>query len=109
MSRPTSLRLGYGFASTAAAAVGILQFAKTAIYPCRLMQPEYFSDPQISGPERVRVLFSSGSKRADAGQVNDEGRVLLCTGRRMSIFDSLVLDSQSQLFPRKHSGQQKRI
>src|SRR6266849_9677475 len=45
-------------------------------------------------------LFSSGSKRADSGQVNDEGRVLLCTGRRMSIFDSLVLKPRTTGFVR---------
>jgi hypothetical protein len=67
---------------------------------CRFAEPDYFGDPQISGPA-LAGLFSSGSKRADAGQVNDEGRILLWTGRRKSIFDSLVLDSQSQLFWRK--------
>ena len=41
-------------------------------------------------------LFSSGSKRADSGRINGEGGILFCTGRRMSIFDSLVLDSRSQ-------------
>ena len=45
-------------------------------------------------------MFSSGSKRADSGQVNDEGRVLLCTGRRMSIFDSLVLKPRTTGFVR---------
>src|SRR6266436_9515837 len=56
-------------------------------------------------------LFSSGSKRADSGQVNDEGRVLLCTGvrlrvklrrdeKRMSIFDSLVLKPRTTGFVR---------
>src|SRR5260370_40416360 len=45
-------------------------------------------------------LFSSGSKRADAGQMGDEGRVLLCTGRRMSIFDSLVLKPRTTGFVR---------
>jgi len=43
-------------------------------------------------------MFSSGSKRADAGQNSGLGRVLFCTGGRMSIFESLVLDSWSQLF-----------
>src|SRR5207302_8271324 len=45
-------------------------------------------------------LFSSGSQRADSGQVNDEGRVLLCTGRRISIFDSLVLKPRTTGFVR---------
>jgi len=30
-------------------------------------------------------LFSSGSKRADSGQVNDEGRILFCTGVRLRV------------------------
>src|SRR6266404_5967999 len=33
------------------------QFAKPAISPCRLMQPEYVSDPQISGPDVVGVVL----------------------------------------------------
>jgi hypothetical protein len=51
-------------------------------------------------------LFSSGSKRADAGQNSDECRILFCTGERMSIFDSMVLDSRSQLF-RRMPGQKR--
>src|ERR1700693_1088988 len=69
-----------------------------AIYPCGFIKPDYVSDPQTSGPRNSSGLFSSGSKRADSGRINGEGRILFCTGARMSIFDSLVLDSWSQLF-----------
>jgi hypothetical protein len=30
------------------------RFAKTAIYPCGFIKPEYVGDPQTSGPETVR-------------------------------------------------------
>jgi hypothetical protein len=63
---------------------------------CGFAELDYFSGPQISGPGVSGVVLFLARNRADPFPVETlrllRGWVLLCTGRRTWIFDSLVLN-----------------